>query len=60
MPQLSLVNRYLTTLNEIQLEKKITEFDGIKDGQVYWTHPNFRRANQDKNKVLILNLMKLI
>ena len=26
----------------------------------YKTHPNFSRANQEKNKVLILNVMKLI
>ena len=30
---------------------KITLFDGIYDARVYKTHPNFSRANQEKNLV---------
>ena len=37
-----------------------TVFDGIYDTQVYKMHPNFSRVNQEKSKVLILNVMKLI
>ena len=42
-------------------KNSVTVFDGILDARVYKIHPNFSRANQEKqNKVLTLNVIKLI
>ena len=41
-------------------EKKKTLFDGVYDAWIYKMHPNFCRANQEKNEILISNEMKLM
>ena len=42
------------------VSSEVTIFDGILDAQVYKMHFNFSREKQEKNKALILNVMKFI